>query len=122
MSSIFSHDSESGLTEKVEAVSLDEYISMKKINKIDLIKIDIEGAELFALRGMKEILNNMKPVLLMEIAQNVLENSIFSSDEIFGFMKDAGYAPKALNQYGEPVEIAKDELSGHINFVFYPNT
>jgi hypothetical protein len=37
-------------------------------------------------------------------------------------MKDAGYAPKALNQYGEPVEIAKDELSGHTNFVFYPNT
>ncbi len=40
---------------KVKAISLDEYCKMNKIDKIDLIKMDIEGFEEQAYRGMRKI-------------------------------------------------------------------
>lgn len=44
---------------KVQSTSLDEYFKANN-NKIDFIKIDIQGAEIRALRGMSEILKKNK--------------------------------------------------------------
>jgi hypothetical protein len=37
------------------------------IRKIDLIKIDVEGAELAVLKGSRAILERYRPILLVEI-------------------------------------------------------
>ena len=51
--------------ESVQAITLDSYIKEKKINKIDLIKMDIEGSELEALKGSNFLLKNLKPHLII---------------------------------------------------------
>ena len=67
-------------------IAFDDYVSDNKIDKIDFIKIDIEGAELQALMGMKEVLRKLKPVLLVEILKEQNDrNSILS------FLSDLGY-------------------------------
>lgn len=48
---------------KKRAISLDEWATRKKIGKIDFIKMDIEGAEIEAIRGMIDILTKFKPNL-----------------------------------------------------------
>ena len=45
----------------VEAYSLDSYLSNKNF---DLVLIDIEGSEYFAMRGMKEILSNTNTLIV----------------------------------------------------------
>ncbi len=45
---------------EVSIISLEEYIKEKKIDKIDLIKIDTEGYELEVLKGLKDKLNIVK--------------------------------------------------------------
>ena len=45
----------------VEAHSLDNYLSN---TSFDLVLIDIEGSEYFAMRGMKEILTNTKTLIV----------------------------------------------------------
>ena len=37
------------------------------IDQIDILKIDIEGAELFALQGMQKTIKKWLPVILIEI-------------------------------------------------------
>jgi FkbM family methyltransferase len=50
---------------KVETLALDDFVSsMKLVPK--LIKMDIEGAEYDALQGMKRLLSDAKPVLVLE--------------------------------------------------------
>ncbi len=44
-------------SEEIELRRLDEYIKQKKIDHIDLVKIDIEGHELSALEGFGEYMN-----------------------------------------------------------------
>jgi len=44
-----------------------------KLNKIDLIKVDVEGAEMEVLEGMKEIIKKYGPTLIIEVFQKNLE-------------------------------------------------
>jgi len=49
--------------EKISVVKLDDFLSEQEKGKITFIKMDIEGAEIDALRGMSEIIKNNKPKL-----------------------------------------------------------
>jgi len=40
------------------------------VNRVDLIKIDIEGMEIEAIQGSKKILSNLKPILIYEITKS----------------------------------------------------
>lgn len=51
---------------RVSATTLDRYITSASIGRVDVIKIDIEGAEPMALRGMRETLRTAK-LLVYEI-------------------------------------------------------
>jgi FkbM family methyltransferase len=51
----------------VDVICLDNFIVEKKIQNIDLIKIDTEGHELEALIGMTNILNRDRPEIICEI-------------------------------------------------------
>lgn len=51
---------------KVDIVSLDEFTRNRGIDRIDLIKIDVDGIEYDILQGAKEILNKHKPILIVE--------------------------------------------------------
>ena len=46
---------------RVPVISLDDFIAEKKINKIDFIKMDIEGAEELALNGFQKNIDKFKP-------------------------------------------------------------
>jgi FkbM family methyltransferase len=53
-------------TRSVECIDLDTFVEKEKINKVDFIKIDVEGWELFVLQGGKEMIKRDKPIILME--------------------------------------------------------
>jgi FkbM family methyltransferase len=85
--------------EKVEAVSLDEYVKKNNISQIDLIKIDIEGAEFSALKGMNEILTFHHPKIVIEINNIALKSSHHSEEELISILTEKGYnRTKILSQ------------------------
>lgn len=52
--------------ETVSAMSLDEWNDRAGRKPVDLVKMDIEGAEIEALEGMRETLARFRPVLLIQ--------------------------------------------------------
>lgn len=50
---------------EVQTVSLDELVLNKKLPPPDLIKMDIEGAEVLALNGSTRVVNEFHPVLII---------------------------------------------------------
>jgi FkbM family methyltransferase len=51
----------------VETVTLDEFVAQAGVSAPDLIKIDVEGAELIVVEGMRETLRLIQPLLLCEL-------------------------------------------------------
>ena len=47
----------------IDITSIDKFISDNKIEHVDFIKMDIEGAELSALKGLEETIKKFKPKL-----------------------------------------------------------
>jgi len=77
-------------TTKVDSIQLDEYFSNSPYaNKINFIKMDIEGAEFKALQGMKSILKkNQNLTILTEFAVTSLEDAGCNPDEFLKFFLD----------------------------------
>ena len=61
------------------------------LTRVDVIKMDIEGAEMAALRGAVETLRQFKPVLLIELSDRSLQHQDTSSREVLGWLEQQGY-------------------------------
>lgn len=51
----------------VQAISLDEFVYQQGNLAPQIVKMDIEGGEILALPGMKQVLEQVKPVMLLEL-------------------------------------------------------
>ncbi len=71
----------------VPVVSLDEFL-LTKLKNLKFVKIDIEGAELLALKGMEKIIDKYKPVLLVEICPDYLKGFNISPCEFEQYIKN----------------------------------
>ena len=63
---------------EVPVTRLDDYCADHGIDAIDLLKIDIEGHEPAALRGMGEQLSRGRPTILIEVLSNEAANEVWS--------------------------------------------
>jgi FkbM family methyltransferase len=77
--------------EKTRTQSLDEIVQEERLSKIDVIKMDIEGAELSALRGAVNTLRRDHPLLLLELADRLLQHQNASSAEVLSLLSQHGY-------------------------------
>lgn len=73
-----------------EIVRLDDFLK-NKLNNLSFVKIDIEGAELFALKGMTELIKKFKPVILMEIVPFFLKGFKINEKDLLNFIKTLNY-------------------------------
>jgi FkbM family methyltransferase len=80
-------------TLEVATVTLDEYIAEHNVGRVDVIKIDIEGAEMPALLGAAELLSrDESPVLVLEFHPSTLAYGGRCPDDMLGLLASHGYA------------------------------
>ncbi|HLK17303.1 MAG TPA: FkbM family methyltransferase [Bryobacteraceae bacterium] len=73
-------------------ISLDLFCEQNRIDRLDLIKMDIEGAELRALHGAVRTLRRLRPPLLIELNPETSEREGYSIRDVVVFLEDLGYA------------------------------
>jgi len=103
------------LKEKILCRRLDQIILE---DKIDFIKIDVEGNEMKVLRGMEKIMHNIK-VLQIEFGGTWIDSRFFYRD-LFEFLKERNFllyrmAPNSLIELNKYEEI--DEYFTFTNFI-----
>jgi FkbM family methyltransferase len=79
------------VSQHVEVTTLDRDIAASALPAPDLIKIDIEGWELEALRGARGTLATYHPALFLEMHGDTMREKQRKASAIVAFLCDAGY-------------------------------
>jgi hypothetical protein len=92
----------------VETITLDDFFERTVgDDRIDLMKIDVEGAEELVVDGAERVLRNNRLKVLMEFMPDQLRNAGANPLELLYKLQNYGFAIKLLNdrkQVLEPVE------------------
>lgn len=76
----------------VRTVDLASFVQGREGNmRVGLIKLDIEGAELIALRGAKQLLSRDHPILIVEVYPALLHRFGFTFADVRDFIRPLGY-------------------------------
>lgn len=105
---------------EVEVSTLDTLSDARNWPRIDLIKMDIEGSELRALRGADRLLARDRPMLLLEAEQESLSLRGASFSELLSWLAARKYRAMDFSKTdGRPTLLDTTEPSS-INLVFMP--
>jgi methyltransferase, FkbM family len=94
----------------VKMISIDEYICLNQLSRVDFIKIDVEGAEIEVLKGAKKTLKQFNPIVLIEF--NTAEDLEHGKE----FLSSVGYVYKEIgfSSYGVHIVAFKKSRSNKV--------
>jgi FkbM family methyltransferase len=78
---------------------IDDVVRELRLERLDVLKADVEGAELIVLRGATETLKKFHPKLILEVVPRQLSNMGTSVDELEAFVKSLGYTTSKTVDY-----------------------
>jgi FkbM family methyltransferase len=99
---------------EVPGLSLDTYVEEQGL-RVDVVKMDIEGAEIYALRGFaKTLANNPPTAAILEL----VDDGAVPSSEIVRFMEEFGFTGFVIGPDGQLDELTVGSNPGHVNAIF----
>jgi FkbM family methyltransferase len=108
-------------TVRVQVVRLDDWLADHQIDHVDFVKMDIEGAELGALKGAARLLERRpRPVILAEVQDARTLPWGYRAKEVVDYLIDKDYRWFNLLADGslECLDLSQSEFDG--NFVAFP--
>jgi FkbM family methyltransferase len=101
-------------TVDVPAIPLDDYLKGRD-GRVDLVKIDTEGAEGFILAGMQDTLRkNPAAKLVTEYIPSKLSDSGYPPDKFFGLLKPHGFRYAEIDEFrGTVLPVAEQDVMAH---------
>lgn len=79
-------------TENVRMTTLDDFMAAHNLKKVNLVKLDVEGAELLALKGASDLLSAHQPILYLEFHRIFAGSFNYDSAELADFLCTLGYS------------------------------
>ena len=118
-------EEKAGNIQNVDAVSIDEFVDEKKIQKVDFIKMDIEGSEMEALNGAIKTLSAHRPQLAISIyhgKKHLYEIPLFLDSVLENYIYKLGhYHPHYVETilYAIPEEIYEESDINRFELQFH---
>ncbi|MFZ9981173.1 MAG: FkbM family methyltransferase [Cyclobacteriaceae bacterium] len=103
---------------EVEVKPLDLILEKQGIDRMDLIKMDIEGGELSALRGSIQTIRKFRPAILIEINISSYASAGYKPADVYDFFRNENYLPHRISKSGSLVR--ETNPSDFNNIVFLP--
>lgn len=103
----------------VDVMPLDDFADAEELKKIDLIKLDVEGFEMYVLKGAIRSLKKFRPKLFVEVTDEYLTEQGSSASELIEFLLEQDYTLTHAEN-GEAVTTSSDYLKTQFDVVALP--
>ncbi|MBM0743189.1 FkbM family methyltransferase [Phormidium sp. CLA17] len=98
-------------TEMVSVQQLDNLIEEMSVQRIDIIKIDVEGAEFLVFEGSRNVIERFHPLICFELLDSALQNQGSSSVSLLRYLRDLGYEIFSWGKFtGLPIKTIQESL------------
>lgn len=99
---------------EIQLKSLDNELDILKLTRLDFIKIDIEGGELFALQGSIQSLKHFRPLVMVEINDYTYKAAGYASKDVNDFFTSLNYRAFQVNRDGNLTSCNKLPTFGNV--------
>ncbi len=100
-----------GVEREIRTITIADIIEQNKIDKIDVLKIDVETHEVEVLRGMGKYLDIMRPAMLIEILNDEV------GEGVQNLLKDKGYLYFNIDELGGVRQVSSITKSDYYNYL-----
>lgn len=112
-------DVEGDIIENICIEKMDDVVTNEDIKKVNFIKMDIEGAEIDALIGMKETIKKHRPIFIVEIWRDALRRFNYTPFDLVNFFQDLNYLGREISKKGL-FELTDPEDIVEVDALFIP--
>ncbi|MCA6434171.1 MAG: FkbM family methyltransferase, partial [Cytophagales bacterium] len=102
---------------KAELKKLDDEWSHLSLDRLDFIKMDIEGSELKALQGGRATITRFRPLVMLEVSEVTYRAAGYSLEDVAEFFTALNYLPFVVNKMGKLVSSSTMPSFGNVIFV-----
>jgi FkbM family methyltransferase len=117
---LFASESRHHAREVVPVKRLDDVLRELDVSRVNVIKLDIEGAEWNALRGAVNTLARCRPTLIVEIGRETCQAAGYEPEALVEWLSGLGYRIEKIIEGGKTIPINQESLENFQNVVAYP--
>ncbi len=106
------------IREDIPVTTLDDFVDANALTRLDLVKIDVEGWEIRILRHATRAIERHRPMVLVELVQEIMDRSGCQVSEAWSIFRPRGYTSFKVTQDNR-LE-ACDGYAGPADYLFLP--
>lgn len=108
------------ITEEIRLTTLDAFSREQNLQRLDFIKVDIEGWEAHFLRGAREAIARFRPSLLLEVVEPTLKRAGSTAVEVFNELLPLGYVAFETSEHTDYRMRPVQAFEGSADYLFVP--
>jgi len=104
-------------TERVNLRTLDSLAGDGPLDRIDVMKIDVEGAEASVIAGARDVLAATRPLIVIEISDKALRGQGSDAGRLIGILRELNYEIGVFSPNTGRIELHADGRDLSLNIV-----
>ncbi len=117
LATLFQSELRGKVIQQIKLDTLDNVALQLNLQRLDFIKVDIEGAELTMLKGATGTISRFRPQVMVEMNDDTFKAAGYSKTQVIEFFEKLHYKAHAINKQGALVPILSFNVFSNVIFV-----
>jgi FkbM family methyltransferase len=120
LATLYASADRGGLVGSISLTTLDAFVNQRGLQRVDILKVDVEGSELPVLRGAREVLAAHRPWVIVEVQEETSAAAGYRQSDILTYLGGLGYRFARIARRGRLDPLTAESLANFQNVLGIP--